>query len=276
MSTELDTFLKKLDTQRLAYVTLVPPKLEAQRLADGLFDFLFPIHCPNPKPAKVQYEQIRYELETMLRLLLKDKKGAAEYITTEFFSKLPKIYEDLLEDAQAFLSYDPAAICTEEVITTYPGFHAIAIYRIANLLHRLKIPLLPRVFSEYVHGLTGIDIHPAATIGQSFFIDHGTGVVIGATAVIGDFVKIYQGVTLGALQVDKSLAEVKRHPTIENNVTLYANCTILGGRTIIGENSVIGGNTWLTESVPPSSMVMNQSQTKIRNKPLNEVINFII
>jgi serine O-acetyltransferase len=269
-------FFKKLDTQRLAYQTLVPPKMEAQKLADELFDFLFPIHCPNPKPAKVQFEIIRYDLEKMLELLMKDKNGAAAYLTTEFFNQLPSIYEDLLEDAEAFFSYDPAASCKEEIITTYPGFQAIAIYRIANLLHRLKVPLLPRVFSEYVHGLTGIDIHPAATIGKSFFIDHGTGVVIGATAHIGDFVKIYQGVTLGALQVDKAMANVKRHPTIENNVTLYANSTILGGRTIIGENSVIGGNTWLTESVPPNSMVMNQSQAKIRNKPLNEALNFVI
>jgi serine O-acetyltransferase len=272
----LDAFLEKLDTQRLAYRNIVPPKMEAQKLADGLFDFLFPIHCPNPKPSRVQYEQIRYELETMLRFLLKDKTGAAAYLTSEFFIKLPAVHEDLLQDAEAFLSYDPAASCNEEIITTYPGFHAIAIYRIANLLHRLKIPLLPRVFSEYVHGLTGIDIHPAASIGKSFFIDHGTGVVIGATAIIGDFVKIYQGVTLGALQVDKDMANVKRHPTIEDNVTLYANCTILGGRTIIGENSIIGGNTWLTDSVPPNSMVMNQSQTKIRNKPQNEVLNFVI
>jgi serine O-acetyltransferase len=249
-------FFQKLDTQRLAYQTLVPPKMEAQKLADDLFDFLFPIHCPNPKPAKVQFELLRYDLEKMLELLFKDKIGAATVLTNQFFSKLPFIYEDLLEDAEAFFSYDPAASCKEEIITTYPGFQAIAIYRIANLLNRLKIPLLPRVFSEYVHGLTGIDIHPAATI--------------------GNFVKIYQGVTLGALQVDKSLANVKRHPTIEDNVTLYANCTILGGRTIIGENSVIGGNTWLTESVPPNSVVMDQSQAKIRKKPQKEAINFVI
>ncbi|MEO6758284.1 MAG: serine acetyltransferase, partial [Saprospiraceae bacterium] len=123
---------------------------------------------------------------------------------------------------------------------------------------------------------TGIDIHPAATIGHSFFIDHGTGVVIGATSVIGDNVKIYQGVTLGALQVDKSLANVKRHPTIQDNCILYANCTILGGQTIVGHDSVIGGNTWLTTSVPPFSVVLHQSQIKVRTRPFDEPVNFVI
>ena len=186
------------------------------------------------------------------------------------------MYTRIQEDAEAILQFDPAATCKEEVIASYPGFYAIAHYRIANLLHRLGVPLLPRVFSEYVHGKTGIDIHPAATIGRSFFMDHGTGIVIGATAVIGDNVKMYQGVTLGALQVDKSLSNVKRHPTIEDNCVLYANCTILGGKTVVGHDSVIGGNSWLTESVAPYSVVLHQSQAKVRSRPFNEPVNFVI
>jgi serine O-acetyltransferase len=207
---------------------------------------------------------------------LEDKSEPVANIANGFFEQLPEIYERLLEDAEAIMQFDPAATCMEEVIATYPGFHAIANYRVANLLHRLGAPLLPRVFAEYIHGTTGIDIHPAATIGRSFFIDHGTGVVIGATAVIGNNVKIYQGVTLGALQVDKSLANVKRHPTIEDNCILYANSTILGGKTVVGHDSVIGGNSWLTESVPPFSVVVHQSSVKVRTRPFEEPVNFVI
>lgn len=144
------------------------------------------------------------------------------------------------------------------------------------MLHELEVPLLPRFFAEYAHGRTGIDIHPAAEIGHSFFIDHGTGVVIGQTAVIGNHVKIYQGVTLGALQVQKSMANTKRHPTIEDNVIIYANSTILGGDTVIGHSSVIGGNSWITGSIAPYSVVLHQPQVKVRSKPLEEPINFVI
>jgi serine O-acetyltransferase len=138
------------------------------------------------------------------------------------------------------------------------------------------VPLLPRLLSEYAHSKTGIDIHPGATIGNSFFIDHGTGVVIGATTIIGNHVRIYQGVTLGALQVDKSLANTKRHPTIEDNCVIYANSTILGGKTTVGHDSVVGGNTWLTESVPPYSIVVHQSKVKVRTRGLEEPIHFVI
>jgi serine O-acetyltransferase len=178
--------------------------------------------------------------------------------------------------AVAFYKFDPAAVSVDEVVATYPGFQAIAYYRLAHELHQLGVPMIPRFFTEYVHGATGIDIHPAATVGRAFFIDHGTGVVIGATAVIGDNVKIYQGVTLGALQVDKSLANTKRHPTIEDGCVIYANSTILGGNTVVGHDSVIGGNTWLTQSVPPFSVVLHQPQIKVRTRPLDEPINFVI
>ncbi|MCA0236928.1 MAG: serine O-acetyltransferase [Bacteroidetes bacterium] len=276
MQNDLDTFFKKLDAQHRLSNNRIPPKLESQRLADELFQFLFPMIKEDARPAGVEYALLRHELTQLLEPLLRDQDTSMTPIVDAFFDGLPDIYEHLLEDSEAIMQFDPAATCMEEVIATYPGFYAIALYRIAHLLHQLGAPLLPRVFSEYVHGKTGIDIHPAATIGRSFFIDHGTGVVIGATAVIGNNVKIYQGVTLGALQVDKSLASVKRHPTIEDNCILYANSTILGGRTVIGHDSVIGGNSWITESVPPYSIVLHQSQVKVRTKPFEEPVNFVI
>jgi serine O-acetyltransferase len=272
----LDSFFKHLDAQSITFTTQIPPKTQVYRVADGLFQFLFPIMNEDPKPARVQYPALRHDLISLILPVLNGQADRATEIADAFFDQLPYVYDLLQEDAEAFLRFDPAATCLEEVIVTYPGFHAVAVYRLANLLHRLGTPLLPRVFSEYLHGKTGIDIHPAATIGHSFFIDHGTGVVIGATTVIGNNVKIYQGVTLGALQVDKSLANVKRHPTIEDNCVLYANCTILGGKTVVGHDSVIGGNTWLTESVAPFSIVMNPSQAKIRQRPFDEAINFVI
>jgi serine O-acetyltransferase len=155
---------------------------------------------------------------------------------------------------------DPAAKSRTEILRSYPGFYAIAAYRIANQMHRQGIQLIPRMITELAHSRTGIDIHPGATIGQYFCIDHGTGVVIGETTVIGDHVKIYQGVTLGALSVEKADADKKRHPTIEDHVVIYAGATILGGKTTIGKNSVIGGNVWLTKSVPAGSKVYYQAQ----------------
>ena len=158
-------------------------------------------------------------------------------------------------DMLAMFNGDPAAKSSEEVIVSYPGLEAIMVYRLAHFLFVNGVPVIPRIMTEYVHGKTGIDIHPGATIGESFFIDHGTGIVIGETTVIGKNVKIYQGVTLGALSVKKELQDKKRHPTIEDNVTIYANATILGGRTVIGEGCTIGGNTWVMQSVPPHTMV---------------------
>jgi len=170
---------------------------------------------------------------------------------------LPEIRTRLHLDVQAALEGDPAASSEAEVIVAYPGMAAITVHRLVHFLYQRAVPLLPRIMSEYVHHQTGIDIHPGATIGDYFFIDHGTGVVIGETTIIGDRVKIYQGVTLGALSVKKSLARKKRHPTIEDNVTIYAGATILGGDTVIGHESVIGGNVWLIQSVPPFSRVYN-------------------
>ncbi|GHV80770.1 serine acetyltransferase [Spirochaetia bacterium] len=180
---------------------------------------------------------------------------AAELIVDDFFDELPGIRRMLALDLQAAFDGDPAAKSSAEVILSYPGFEAITTYRIAHFFWTREVPLIPRIMSELIHGRTGIDIHPGATIGESFFIDHGTGVVIGETTVIGRNVKLYQGVTLGALSVKKDEANKKRHPTIEDGVTIYSGATILGGETVIGRGSTIGGNVWITESVPPEAMV---------------------
>lgn len=179
----------------------------------------------------------------------------SEHVTEHFISLLPWIKSQLERDLQAFLDRDPAAKSLDEIKLAYLGFDAIAHYRIAHQLHLLGVPLLPRAISSSAHRETGIDIHPAAMIGDSFFIDHGTGAVIGETTVIGNNVSIYQGVTLGSLQVRKSLADTKRHPTIEDDVVIYSNATVLGGTTVVGKGSIIGANAWVTESVPPESFV---------------------
>ena len=185
---------------------------------------------------------------------------AADVICRGFAKRLPEIKRLLVLDVEALYEGDPAASCREEVMITYPGFRAISIYRIAHELYVLKAPLIPRIMTEYAHERTGIDIHPGATVGEYFFIDHGTGIVVGETTVIGNHVKLYQGVTLGAksFELDENgnpVKNIKRHPDIGNHVVIYANATILGGDTVIGDNCVIGGNTWLTRSVPAGSVV---------------------
>ena len=187
-------------------------------------------------------------------------------IWKRFLVGLPDILEKLNQDAKCLYQHDPAANSVEEVILAYPGFFAIAVYRLSHEFQKNNMPLVPRMMSEYAHRLTGIDIHPGATIGSPFFIDHGTGVVIGESAVIRNHVKIYQGVTLGALQVSKDMKDTKRHPTVEDDVTIYAGSTILGGDTVIGAHSTIGGNVWLTQSVPPNSRVYQTSEIKLKSK----------
>jgi serine O-acetyltransferase len=187
-----------------------------------------------------------------------DCRGEAEEIVHSLMEGIPEIRRKVNRDVMAAFRGDPAARSQEEVILSYPGVEAILVHRIAHELWVREVAMIPRMMSEYIHGVTGIDIHPGAVIGDSFFIDHGTGVVVGETAVIGDNVKLYQGVTLGALSVQKELANKKRHPTIENEVTIYAGATILGGRTVVGRGSIIGGNVWLTESVPPNSRIYHK------------------
>ncbi len=221
---------------------------------------------------------LRHQICAARRYMHGDLSGAiaclecdvcADEVTREFLDELPALRRALQRDAQAAMAGDPAANDIAEVVLCYPGHHAIVIHRIAHALWRRDVPLLPRIMTEYAHRITGIDIHPGATIGDSFFIDHGTGIVIGETAVVGDRVRIYQGVTLGALSLPaKRVAELrggaKRHPTLQDDVVVYAGATILGGDTIIGRGSVIGGNCWVVESVPADSRVSVQMQVAIR------------
>jgi serine O-acetyltransferase len=222
-------------------------------------------------------ERLRLRLEELLSPLERELPSAPNRVALSFFDRMPGIYNLLAEDAHNFVKSDPAAENLEEVILCYPGFFALVVYRIAHILYTLKVPVLPRVMTEYAHSKTGIDIHPGAEIGKNCFIDHGTGIVIGETSVVGKNVKIYQGVTLGALYVKKDLADMKRHPTIEDNVILYAGCTILGGNTVVGHDTLVGGNVWITESVLPHSVVYRENKTVIReNRALDEPIHFVI
>lgn len=192
------------------------------------------------------------------------------YVAKLFFEHVPGLLRVLNTDIEAAVNGDPAAKNEFEVIRAYPGFFALCFYRIAHKLLTLDVPLLPRILSEYAHCRTGIDIHPAAEIGEYFFIDHGTGTVIGETAKIGDHVKIYQGVTLGAMSVDKSMANTKRHPTVEDHVILYSGATILGGDTVVGHHSIVGGNVWLTRSIPPRSLVYHNPEITV---DVNKILN---
>ncbi len=190
-------------------------------------------------------------------------RGAAER-AQEFLSRLPSVRKTLATDVQAAYDGDPVATCLDEIIFSYPSIYAVMAYRLAHELHELRVPLIPRIMTEHAHHRTGIDIHPGTRIGSSFFIDHGTGVVIGGTAIIGRNVKVYQGVTIGAFSFDKAadgslIRNTKRHPTIEDDCIIYAGATILGGETVIGRGSVIGGNVWLTHSVPPNTRVIQDS-----------------
>ncbi|MEX2231483.1 MAG: serine O-acetyltransferase [Cyclobacteriaceae bacterium] len=219
-------------------------------------------------------ESLQAELDRIVRFNPHKGKVEVGAIAGQFFDSLPQIFEKLNGDIDAMYEGDPAAKSKSEVIQTYPGFYAIAAYRIAHQLHVLGVQGIPRVITEHAHSKTGIDIHPSASIGNHFCIDHGTGVVIGETAVIGDNVKIYQGVTLGALSVSKDDAVKKRHPTLGDHVVVYAGATILGGETIIGHHSVVGGNVWLTRSVPPHSKIYYQAKMYNGEKEETDIVIF--
>ncbi|NLT22239.1 MAG: serine acetyltransferase [Syntrophorhabdus sp.] len=195
----------------------------------------------------------------------------SQEITLRFIENIPELQETLSKDVRAAFEGDPASRHFDEIIFCYPGLFAVAVYRVAHWMHTNQVPLIPRIMTEYAHSLTGIDIHPGVVIGESFFMDHGTGIVIGETTTIGDRVRLYQGVTLGALSLSKDecplLRDTKRHPTIEDDVIIYANATILGGQTVIGARSTIGGNVWLTESVPPdTSVFLKKPELVMKNK----------
>ncbi|GJM59531.1 MULTISPECIES: serine O-acetyltransferase EpsC [Persicobacter] len=248
----------------------MPYRSSICELIERMREFLFPQfseHCiVNETQIAAQYELIYSQAIDILSGMEMDLPKPAKEIADELFDALPGIHEMLKKDAEAIFSGDPASTSVDQVIRTYPGFRAIFSHRIAHELYRMKLPLLPRIISENAHSHTGIDIHPGAEIGEHFCIDHGTGIVIGETTKIGKNVKIYQGVTLGALSVDKSMAETKRHPTLEDHVVVYAGATILGGDTVIGEDSVIGGNVWLTNSVEKHSIVYHRPQIVMKNK----------
>lgn len=260
------------------YFSILTNKQAASDWIDALYSWLFSLDEAhrNELSHQAKLEQLKYQLHILILSVTEDKAMAKEK-TDALFNTLEDIHSKLEEDLETVLKFDPAANTTDEVLLSYPGFFATAAYRVAHELWLLDIPVIPRIITESVHRKTGIDIHPAATIGRRFFIDHGTGIVIGETTLIGNDVKIYQGVTLGALSVEKEHAKTKRHPTIENEVVIYANATILGGATIIGNHSVIGGNVWLTHSVPPYSLVYHKSEVIIKsNAKFPEAIDFVI
>jgi serine O-acetyltransferase len=244
-----------------------PSTQQAIDWLSDLFEFLFPNSRLNKQSIyEGQLKKNQIDLENILLSYLDPDNWDIGDKVEQFYASLEILYQYLRRDATRIHELDPAAVSIHEVIVSYPGFYAIAVYRIANNLSLLEIPILPRILSEYAHGKTGVDIHPNATIGVPFCIDHGTGIVIGATTIIGQNVTIYQGVTLGASQVSKVLSDIKRHPTVEDNVTIYARSTILGGRTVIGHDSVIGGSVFLTKSVAPHSQVFNTHQLRIEVK----------
>lgn len=255
---------------------IIPDTKVVEKTVTMVFELLFPVgddlRTEEMKPPR---KKLRAGLESILECLTTPNKykPAAD----KFISMLPMTKKKLLKDADFILASDPAAKSLIEVVAIYPGFFAIFCFRIAHCFSKMHIPLLPRMITEYAHRLTGIDIHPGASIGCPFAIDHGTGIVIGETTKIGHKVIVYQGVTLGALSVSKNKASNKRHPTIEDNVVIYANSTILGGDTVVGRNSVIGGNVFLTESVGPYSVVYHKSEIIVRDhKDYRAPVDFAI
>ncbi len=251
-------------------------KCELEEVIDSLIELMFPI-CDCPGSRTVSDELLQTAKKLHVNIARFTDTATADKKTEAFFERFIPLQERLYKDADCYLRFDPAAKSLEEVIITYPGFYSLCVHRVAHELHLLGLPLFARLFSEHAHSKVGIDIHPAAKIGKNLFMDHGTGIVIGETAEIGDNVKIYQGVTLGALYVEKKLSDVKRHPTVEDNVVIYANATILGGTTVIGHDSTIGGGSWLTRSVIPYSVVTNTVNVKIRpGKDFSGPYDFVI
>ena len=259
---QLTSNYEKQEVASAAMKTKLPDVEVVYSMIDDLRKLTFPGHFGTEKYlSKEAFAEgvllsLYEKMKSQMKVILSDKQKAEE-LTTRFMEAIPRVQELLAKDVEAQLAGDPAANSTSEVILAYPGLFTIFVYRYAHVLYELEVPMLPRIMSEYAHGKTGIDINPGATIGEYFFVDHGTGVVIGETAIIGNGVKIYQGVTIGALSTRKgqALSGVKRHPTIEDNVIIYANATILGGNTVVGEGATVAGNTFVTESVPAGAKV---------------------
>lgn len=252
----IETLVEQILNATMADAQRLPSKCEARQFAQELFHALFPAVC---QPALADAQRLESELKrlhiALENLLRPTHREDAMELAKTFYAALPAIHRLMIEDAAALYDSDPAARSVAEVIQSYPGFYAVAQYRLAHQLYLQNVPFLPRLITEYAHEVTGIDIHPGANIGARVAIDHGSGVVIGETSVVGERVRIYQGVTLGALAVEKSMQNAKRHPTVEDDVVIYANATILGGQTVIGHGCTIGANAWITKSVPPNTRV---------------------
>jgi serine O-acetyltransferase len=260
------SFLQQIFQRQLA-LDPVPSNERISGWAMHLIGMLYPEKADYPVSTVQQLEEKFDDLQNELTGILSATRACShcdsKRVAIQYFAALPALHRILQQDVKAILAGDPAAHTEFEIIRAYPGFLAICLYRIAHALHGFNVPVLPRILTEYAHSVTGIDIHPAASIGTYFCIDHGTGVVIGETAHIGNHVKIYQGVTLGALSVAKTMANTKRHPTVEDHVVIYSGATILGGETVIGHHSIIGGNVWLTRSVPPHSTVYHKPEISV-------------
>ncbi len=276
-----EEFANRLLSKRELHECNASLKRESIDLLNELIDFLFP-HFSNkvyysPKDVIAKLQLLERNVISLLKITTNKKDADIERTAGKFISGIPIIHDKLWDDAEAIYKGDPAAESVDEVILAYPGFMAILIYRLAHELYKLEISIIPRIFTEHAHRMTGIDIHPGAEIDSPFFIDHGTGIVIGETTEIGKNVKIYQGVTLGALSVEKSLSHKKRHPTIQDDVIIYSQAVILGGETVIGRNSIIGGNAWITQSIPPNSVVYSKSEVKVRsNEKSFDALEFVI
>ena len=266
MKSIIDNLLHEMSHQKGEFNSNKIPKVSLEEIETLLTLFkkaLFPgvFHIIDQTETKPFLETILYQLKFKLTDCIEKYNHSEKQtikITNNILSELPTLKKALSKDITAIFDGDPAAKGHEEVLIAYPSFEAIMGYRIAHLLSKHQLPLLARSCAGILHRKTGIDIHPSAQIGHHFCIDHGTGVVIGETAIIGNHVKMYQGVTIGALSVSKAQKNKKRHPTIEDNVTIYAGTTILGGETVVGKNSIIGGNVWLVKSVPENSKIMNK------------------
>jgi serine O-acetyltransferase len=253
-------------------IEAVPSNEEVAEWAIGLMNLIYPERVTSPDYSINEIKRLFTRQQNALVNILNATKACEnsdnDQIAAQIFEQLPELYRKMNTDISAIMEGDPAAQSEFEIIRSYPGFLAIALYRIAHAILEANVPIIPRILTEYAHSITGIDIHPASSIGEYLYIDHGTGLVIGETTVIGNHVKLYQGVTLGALSVEKYMANTKRHPTIEDHVIIYSGATILGGETVIGHNCVIGGNVWLTKSVPAGSTVYHQSAIKVETKNL--------
>jgi serine O-acetyltransferase len=268
------TFLEELRAERRGGDAPRPMRALAEEFAGRVLALLFPQFAHPSRSGVADVSEEAAQVEALLRAAITPMVRDVDSVVATFLDQLPDVRASLHLDAEAILSGDPAAESLEEVIVAYPGFLATAVHRVAHELYVLNVPVFPRLLSEWSHRETGIDIHPGAVLGASFAIDHGTGVVIGETSIIGDRVRLYQGVTLGAHAVSKKLAHQKRHPTLGNDVVVYANATILGGTTVIGDGSIIGGNVWMTSSVPVRSVV--QFSSRVEQRPIDDGLEFHI